>query len=254
MPIEEYLYSADQLDQVAAARDRLTAQCMQRYGLQFTPTSRPQPRAGGQATHRYDVVDPARGYRLPGQAPAAPAPAAPTPPPMTAEQITVLAGNVPGNSKPITAYHGLPVPKGGCLGEADGKLTAQGGSVTDDQLAIGINFDDYKRSMTDGTLQAAFHRWSDCMKARGYSYAAPADAMGDKRWKGTVTPLPEEIATATADAACRQRTNVVGTWYTVESAYEDQAIQANAEKLDQVRRGIAAVVRNAATVNGGGVL
>ncbi|MET8628687.1 hypothetical protein ABZW30_33925 [Kitasatospora sp. NPDC004669] len=249
MPIEEYLYSTDQLDQVADARDKLTAQCMQRYGLQFTPTSRPQPRQGGQATHRYDVVDPARGYRLPG-----PAPANPTPPTMAAEEITVLAGNVPGNSKPITTYHGLPVLKDGCLGEADSKLTAQGGSVTDAQLAVGINFDNYQRSMTDGTLQAAFHRWSECMKPRGYSYAAPTDAMGDKRWKGTVTPSPEEIATATADAACRQQTNVVGTWFTVESAYEDQAIEANLGKLDQVRRGIAAVVRNAATVNGGGVL
>ncbi|MDH6108910.1 hypothetical protein P3T36_006297 [Kitasatospora sp. MAP12-15] len=252
MPIEAYLFTAEQLEQVTAARDKLTVQCMQRFGLSYTPAPQPQPRQGGQAAHRYDVVDPADGYRVPQSAPA---PAASTPPARLApEEITVLAGDVPGNSKPITTFHGLPIPKGGCLGAADAKLTAQGGSMTDSPQAVDINFDDYQHSMTDDRLRAVFSQWSDCMKAKGYAYPTPNDATNDKRWKGTTTASAAEIATATADAQCRQQTNVIGTWFTVESAYEDQAIQANLGRLNQVKQGIAAVVGNAATVNAGGGL
>ena len=166
----------------------------------------------------------------------------------------MLAGDVPGNSKPISTFHGLPVPKGGCLGEAAAKLTAQGGSVTDSPQAVDINFEDYQHSMTDDRLRAAFQQWSNCMRAKGYSYPTPNDATNDRRWKETATASAAEIATATADASCRQQTNIIGTWFTVESAYEDQAIQADLGRLNQVKLGIAAVVKNAATVNAGGEL
>ncbi|MEY9946489.1 hypothetical protein [Kitasatospora sp. GAS1066B] len=251
MPIEQYLFTADQTEQVTEARGRLTVQCMQRYGLTYTPPPLSQSSGpGGQATHRYDVVDPANGYR-----PPKPAEAKPTPPPqLRPAELTVLAGTGPAGTEPITSYRGLPIPKGGCLGEVDAKLTANGGAVTDDPLAISINFDNYRRSMADDTLQAAFHQWSACMKIKGFTYPTPTDAMGDKRWKGTATASAEEIATATADASCRQQANIVGTWFTVESAYEEQAIQADLDKLNQVKQGIAAVLKNAAVANGGGSL
>ncbi|MGF1432193.1 hypothetical protein [Kitasatospora sp. LaBMicrA B282] len=250
LPIDAYLFTPEQFKQLGAARDTLTAQCMQRFGLTYAAPTAPPPRQGNQVTHRYDVVDPADGYRTASSAPA-PTPPAPQ---LTSEEIAVLAGDVPGNAKAITSFHGQSIPKGGCLGEAEAKLTAQGGSMTDSPVAVGINYDDYQRSMTDDRLRAVFQQWSACMKAKGYSYATPNDATDDKQWKGTATPSPTEIATATADAQCRQQTNVIGTWFTVESAYENQAIQANLDQLTQVQQGIAAVVKNAATVDTGGRL
>ncbi|WP_035805256.1 hypothetical protein [Kitasatospora mediocidica] len=250
MPIERYLFSVDQAQQVTEARNRLAAQCMQRYGLTYAPPPVSQSGPGGQATHRYDVVDPANGYRSPTPADAK----LPPPPQLRPAELTVLAGSGPAGTEPITTYGGLPIPKGGCLGEAEAKLTANGGAVVDDQLAININFDNYRRSMTDDKLLAAFHQWSACMKTKGFSYPAPTDAMGDKRWKGSATPSAAEIATATADASCRQQANVVGTWFTVESAYEEQAIQADLGQLDRVQQGIAAVLKNTALANGDGAL
>ncbi|MER5637886.1 hypothetical protein ABT095_13130 [Kitasatospora sp. NPDC002227] len=252
MPVEAYLFSSAQRQQVENARDTLTVRCMQRFGLSYTPPPPPPATDRGQATHRYDVSDPANGYRPPGPAPTP----RPAPPQLSSDAVNVMSGGeVPGSSKTVTSYHGLPIPKGGCAGEADARLTAQGGSILDSQLAVGINFDNYQRSMTDDRLTAVFRQWSDCMKAKGYQYPTPNDAMKDSRWKPTApAPSADEIAVATADSACRQQTNVIGTWYTVESAYETEAIQAAQPELTKVKAGIAAVVHNAETVNSGGSL
>ncbi|MFJ9519843.1 hypothetical protein ACIRPK_16470 [Kitasatospora sp. NPDC101801] len=248
MPVEAYLFSSEQRHQVDTARGTLTAQCMRRFGLAYTPEAPPPASARGQATHRYDVVAPANGYR-----PAEPPTPRPAPPQLSPEVVGVLAGRLPGGAEPSTSYHGTPIPPGGCLGEADARLTAQGGSMLDSQLAVGINFDNYRRSMTDDRLTAVFRAWSDCMRAEGHGYPTPDDAMKDPRWKtGTGPASPEEVAVATADARCRQRTNVIGTWFAVESAYEAEAIAGNLAELTGVRQGIAAVVRNASTVNSGG--
>ncbi|MGC0313913.1 hypothetical protein [Kitasatospora acidiphila] len=250
MPVDAYLFTTEQRGQVDTARGTLVAQCMKRFGLTYTL----QPESGGaprtQATHRYNVADPSNGYR-----PAEPAPARPSPTPMPPDMVNVLTGARPGSSPSSATYHGIPIPKGGCLGEADARLTAQGGSIGDSPLATSINFDLYRQSMTDDRLTTVFRKWSDCMRTKGFSYPTPNDAGNDPRWKtGGATPSPQEVAAATADSTCRQQTNVIGTWFTVESAYETEAIQAHQQELAKVRQGIAAVVKSADVVNSGGTL
>jgi hypothetical protein len=43
---------------------------------------------------------------------------------------------------------------------------------------------------------------------------------------------PAEIATAKADVACKQQTNLVGIWFTVESAHQRTLIIQNTTALN----------------------
>jgi hypothetical protein len=239
LPIEAYLFTEEQRRQLDSARDVLAVQCMKKFGIAYTPVAE-SASSRSQTAHRYDVIDPANGYR--SSDPRTP----PATPNLTPEQATVLTGSLPG--KPAGTYQGSAVPAGGCNGEAARQLTSNGGSLTDSELAVNINFDNYRRSMTDDRLRAVFQTWSDCMKAKGFAYATPADAMRDKRWLTGATASPEEIATATADSACRQQTNVVGTWFAVESADEAQAIKDHLPELTQIRQGMDQVLKSASAV------
>jgi hypothetical protein len=69
------------------------------------------------------------------------------------------------------------------------------------------------------------------MAAAGHDYPGPLDPPKDPRFQGAVaTPL--EVATARADVACKQRTNLVGVWFADESRLQLSLIQANRRALE----------------------
>ena len=59
-----------------------------------------------------------------------------------------------------------------------------------------------------------------------------------------------EIATARADVACKRRTDLVGIWFSVESAYQGAAIRLNAAALGQAKATMQQELRTAATLLG----
>ncbi|MPZ85665.1 MAG: hypothetical protein GEV28_36910 [Actinophytocola sp.] len=61
----------------------------------------------------------------------------------------------------------------------------------------------------DSRVRAVFTGWSRCMSAAGFDYRDPMAANNDPTF-GTGVPTAEEIATATADVACRTEENVNG--------------------------------------------
>jgi hypothetical protein len=105
----------------------------------------------------------------------------------------------------------------------------------------------YRNAQADPRVQTVMHRWHDCMRAAGYDYADVWRANNDPRWTAA-KPTALELATATADVGCKQRTDLASVWLTVEAAYQRQAIAERPEAFDAVRRGLDTQVRRARDV------
>ena len=84
---------------------------------------------------------------------------------------------------------------------------------------------------SDSRWVAGVAAWSACMKDKGFSYDSPLAAIGDAAWRGAATVSPAQIATASADVACKVSTNLVGIGVAVQSAYDQQYIDAHGTEL-----------------------
>ncbi|MFE9426459.1 hypothetical protein ACFYNO_26255 [Kitasatospora sp. NPDC006697] len=217
LPIEDYLLTPAQDARLNHAVWTLAAACMKRHGFDFpTPPELTGQRTGSEVARRYGPTDPAAAAVLGYHDTAAPAPQQPSGPPPPAD---------------------LPAPERaaltGCHGEAQRGLAGTD-PLGSSQLAGQINSMSYDQATVDPRVTAAFATWSGCMKAKGYAYATPVDAYNDPHWKSP-TPGPAEIATALADIACKQQTDLIGTWSTVDAAYQQHQITLHQAQLDHDR-------------------
>ncbi|HEY3483105.1 MAG TPA: hypothetical protein VGL02_29870, partial [Streptomyces sp.] len=142
------------------------------------------------------------------------------------------------------------VPSGGCNGEATAALGGKDGRYGNPDIAESIQADSFTRSQSDARVLKAFAAWSACMRTSGYVYKDPNAATDDPRWAASADPTAAEIATARADVACKRRTDLVGVWSSVESAYQGAAIHLNATALQQARTTMQHELRAAATLLG----
>ncbi|MEE1782808.1 hypothetical protein PUR71_07750 [Streptomyces sp. SP17BM10] len=258
LPIEAYLLSGEQFRQYDAAQTVLVTRCVRGFGLEYArPAGAGSAPSQSQTSHRYDPVELAdvsvHGYHAPDPGGARKPSGGPS---MSPELTTVLGTGLGPGGKPAPGsaaeFRGKALPPGGCVGAAQRELTARGGTGRDADVAVGINYEGFERSMTDPRVKTVFQDWSRCMGDRGYSYATPGDALKDSRWAATTTPSAEEIATATADVDCKARTNVVGVWFTVETAYENELIRQHLPELTAVKAADDAMLELARSVTATG--
>ncbi|MFI5530098.1 hypothetical protein ACIA8O_16290 [Kitasatospora sp. NPDC051853] len=253
LPLDAYLLAPAQLLTVQQAQARLTTACMTRFGFDFAPPQpSPPPRDSDAPTTRVDGrYGPQNAAAMAkwGYHPEGGDPGAGAQPPrleLSPEMTTALRGA----SDPRQKYgpggqsvNGRTVPDRGCVGEAVRTLTGSAdGRIGDAQLAEDLKFRTLVDSQKDARTAAVFARWSECMKESGFDYPDPVAALGDKAWQDGPTPSPRELRVATADAACRHRTNLVGVWYSVDSAYQERAIAENAAAMAQIRTALHAQV------------
>lgn len=192
---------------------------------------------------RYGITDVglARSFGY-GLGPRDPARAVrPARPEIGADGENVLSGQ--GRS----VVNGIAVPEGGCIGEADRNLTEPGTSSVDIRKGNQLNLESFAQSRQDSRVQAAFRSWSACMEQAGYHYADPLAAAADPAFAGT--PDPQQIAVALVDIDCKARTDLVGIWFTVESAYQRRAIDADAAAFAAAKEAIVARDRAATAVS-----
>ncbi|MCM2411033.1 hypothetical protein [Streptomyces sp. RKAG290] len=255
LPVEDYLLSPTENDRVERARSALIGTCMKRFGFDFTPNTPDYKKMSGQVSNRYGPTDTktaaAHGYH-PDQ-PRMGAREADAQKALSKDMKRVLGGSVDssGKASPRTkeSYRGIRIPKDGCSGDSDRRLTAGGGLIQDDAAAIAVNFESFEKSAADPRVKKVFAEWSTCMKEKKFSYATPLEAINDQRWR-TDEPSVPEIATAVAEVECKQRYDVVGVWFSVESSYQRADIKAKAKRMARVRKGIDVAFRNAAAVVG----
>jgi hypothetical protein len=71
------------------------------------------------------------------------------------------------------------------------------------------------------------------MAGFGLKFSSPWQA-NDAGWKMDEPPTTDELRTATSDAHCRDKTNLVGIWYAVESGYQNEIISMNSQEFTKL--------------------
>ncbi|MGY0487264.1 hypothetical protein [Streptomyces sp. WG-D5] len=246
LPVEAYMYTKDQTDQLNNAVVTLRQDCMKDFGFPYQDQKAQgmyQPKSITQ--FRYGMTDAdevaVHGYKPAGSEKKVVKPA---PLKLSPAATTALTGTEDANVKPGSTeakggqdINGKKVPAGGCIGQANRKLgatSAQG--FGDAPVVVKVNTDSWAKSYNDKRVRAVFTKWSACMKEKGYTYADPMKASDDPQWQKTTTATPREQQVASADVACKRKYNVLGVWYAVDVAYQKQMIEQNAEALDDVKK------------------
>ncbi|MFF0160253.1 hypothetical protein ACFYRY_22360 [Streptomyces sp. NPDC005263] len=249
LPIEAYLLSPEESKQILQAELVLRERCMSRFGIPYQAPQQAalfQPKSLTQL--RYGPTDAdavaGHGYKPAGSEKAV---GKPKPQELAPAAAMVLNGTNNPNVKPGSAqakggqdYNGQKVPVGGCIGEAKTKL----GYSADQEpskdgappIADKVNTDSWAKSYEDARVKAVFGKWSACMKEKGYTYADPMKANDDPQWQETSLATAKEKQVASADVACKAKYNVIGTWYAVDAAYQEQMIEQNAQALAEVKK------------------
>ncbi|MGW2485701.1 hypothetical protein ACWCV9_00585 [Streptomyces sp. NPDC001606] len=267
LPIERYMLTPRQALEYDEADDAAVRACMRRLSVPYPAAARLP--AGSAAERealdaytvlyrRYGLTDAAEartwGYHTPTAASsgttAAKAAKVAKPRSLSTAARGVLTG-VDTSGTPLTAYRGRPVPRGGCLDEAERLLGAggsQGPGTDTDGIVTSIKADGFERSMSDPRVTKVFSAWSACMTSRGFRMSTPMDEVPSSNG---ATPSRSEIAQARADVACKARTNLVGVWFAVESAYELAAIAEHRAELDRLVKARDATIRAIARLSHG---
>ncbi len=255
LPTDSYRPTAAQQNVIADAVGVKTAQCMSQFGFMWTWTTRasslPAPH---QADRLYGVSDLATAQRYGYHLPSTDNRGRGEQRSLSASERLVLSGGAagagasPGDSP--ASYQGKSIPVGGCAGQAR-RETIGVDDIDPARVADAITVGMWEKSKTDTRVLAAITAWSDCMKQSGYHYASPLDAGSDHpEWPRSVDPSAAEIGTAVADVRCKQRTNLIGVWFTIESAYENEAIQLRFEQLSHIRKQWEEAAARAAQIAG----
>lgn len=151
----------------------------------------------------------------------------------------------------IREYNGRPVPEGGCFADSQRRLDEGAPAFNGYGLVEGLHAESSNRAEKDSRVQAVWSLWSGCMANKGFDYTTPWEANDDPQW-GSAANKTREIATATADVACREQTNLVGIWHAVDVAYQHQLIEEHQHELDALLELIEVQKRNAARIIAGG--
>ncbi|WP_225846689.1 hypothetical protein [Streptomyces sp. HPF1205] len=248
LPIEAYMLTPLQGARLGWEQDRALRACMARFGLDYPDAGPPPsgPDAGQEfavMNRRYGVSAPSAaavwGYHL---ARSAPSPASSRVlAPLTDAQSTVFGGTDPRTGKPVTRFHGKPLPAGGCSAESADLFpdvaSPQGPGTAPGQTVATIKSDSFAASAADPRVTRVFAAWNSCMRGHGYHLPAdPLKAPAGLRTLHDARPDRAEIAQAVADVACKQRTGLVQVWFAVESAYQVRDIARHRADLEKVKR------------------
>ncbi|MFG2813778.1 hypothetical protein [Streptomyces sp. NPDC048410] len=234
------------MGQISHAKKILVGDCMKDFGFTWAPTP-DLPKVGPKTLTdwRYGIHDMAlakeRGYK-----------------PAAKEQVAYDAALKKGAVDGTTAdspearaldgrlkeVGGRKVPAGGCVGAANRGVDAE---AVQARTALGLANAAFVKAQQEPQVVRAFADWSACMKRGGYTYKAPLDASDDRRFSGPQVS-PQEIATATTDITCRQKTDVARIWFQAESDLQKKAIDDHAEELSTEHHEIDSAVRKASQI------
>ncbi|WP_326557156.1 hypothetical protein [Micromonospora sp. NBC_01796] len=260
-PLDAYEPTPEQQRTIIEAHQLLVQKCAQRFSFDVNmPESVSTPDV--KHARLFGIVNAeeaaSHGYRVPGME----APPGATGPSNTKsatggwnpsdDEFIVVRGvdRYTGQSKTGKKINSVPVPDGGCAGEAMRQLGEGGSATAPDlmELPSRLSSGAHQSAEKDSRVVAAFGAWSACMKEAGYEFSNPWEP-NDKNWGRQVTS--EEIATATADVECRQSTRLVEIWLAVEVAYQNREMENHAADLSAAKNSFETRLKNAAKILAG---
>ncbi|PPK61755.1 hypothetical protein V5P93_000085 [Actinokineospora auranticolor] len=244
LPLDFYQPTREQNDLIVKAQLVLVNKCMARFGFEPIPSTTEDTPRMTDARYGINVAAEVQQYgyhRVPEQVHKSSGGKKPS----EAEQ-NILTGR--GQS----VHNGVPVPPGGCLAEARSTMSGvkTDAESYDENVAIGLKGESMDRLRSDSRVRAAYAKWTECMKQSGFDYRDPWAANNDSQWTGE-SANKEEVRTALADLACRRQADVNNVSYAVDTAYQKQSIEKNAEVLRAQRALLENVLRKAGEIVGG---
>lgn len=230
LPVQAYLLSYQQRDDLNRAYERLVERCMRERGAPVKTLTHVRPPLKDFLERRYGLTDLEQaeqyGYGLPPSRNAAP----PTAPKLTAAQRRIYDGASGGRQ-----------PRG-CVGWAVRRL-GDSSRTRDTPFAMKLQRKTWDVSAKDPRVVAAVTKWSSCMSARGYHFSSPMDTPG----KTAVGKAAERVQ-ATTEVRCNRSSGVVREWFAVEAAYQEEAIERDKDTLIAERSAALRVVDRARAV------
>ncbi|MGW8768472.1 hypothetical protein ACWGN5_39030 [Streptomyces sp. NPDC055815] len=260
-PLDGYETTADQRRKLEQAQSRVTSDCMKRFGFTYELPRSPVTGGRSDASH-YGLTDAtvaARNGYTPNR--GAQRPPKPTAPDLGPSGELALNGPEYKGPQPMSleearakdsgkTLNGQKVPVGGCLREGFLTLYAPKKGAVDIMFVTNVGMDAYSRSREDSRVVAAVKAWSSCMAEKGYKADEPVSPQKDLGLDANTYGSPRAIAAAKQDVACKERANLVGIWFTVETAYQKRNIEQNAETLNQAKTELNERLKLAATLAG----
>lgn len=263
LPLDRYEPTAEQQRVQAQAHRLLVRECARRFGFEVPAVSPAETTAPIGHERLYGIItieDATRfGYRPPvdvltrqaAKSAKAEASARPDGWQPSDEEFVAVRGvdRYTGEPRTGTAIKGVPVPRGGCAGEAGRQLDRDvpTSAVPLADLPGKLALEAHRSAEADSRVRSGFAAWASCMKRAGYTYRSPWEP-NDRSWGERITA--EEKATAKADVQCRRETGLLDVWLAVEKAYQDRLIADNDDKLADVAKALEVRSRNAAAVLG----
>ncbi|WP_030693554.1 hypothetical protein [Streptomyces globisporus] len=262
-PLDGYATTEDQRRKLEQAQSRVTGDCMKRFGFDYELPRSPAPISRPGDSRRYGLTDPTIAARY-GYVPNRGAQPPAKPSVQALDPSGELALNGPDGYKgpqPMSleeaevkdsgkTLNGQKVPIGGCIREGYLTIYAPKKGAVDSMFVTNVRMDAYTRSREDSRVVAAVKAWSACMAEKGYKVDEPVSPQNDLGLDSNTFGGPKAIAAAEQDVACKEKANLVGIWYTVESAYQKRSIEQNAETLNQAKTELNDRLKLAATLAG----
>ncbi|MER7046938.1 hypothetical protein ABT391_18985 [Streptomyces jumonjinensis] len=256
LPLEDYLFSDAERMQLDEGRAALINKCLRRFEMRDDfklPGMPPGPRS--LMDRRYGLTDEAAarvyGYHLrddPRGRPATSPPEAETA--AEKKRLAVLQGadGAKSGGGRVLRVKGMPVPAGGCVGEADREIAGKD-QPGPGELARGANFQTFDISKRDPRVTEVFKEWSECMEKAGHSYPDPLTAMSDSGFQGKSSTRAERKA-AVADVDCKRQTNLIGVWFTVETSVQKELIRQKKSDFSSALKAKKSQLAKAAAASG----
>ncbi|SCK13319.1 hypothetical protein [Streptomyces sp. WMMB 322] len=245
LPFDRYVLSLKEHYTVSDASDLLIEKCMRKKGYEWKSVERPPDAVDVKNRRRYGVVESAVaekfGYHAPEEL-------------MNPYEVKEREASREKELSPGAKTAALSGD--GCAVKADERLS--GGREPDYDKLSEIDARIFEKSQKVPEVERAMEAWSACMREKGFDYDKPAEAVNDARWwsKGSsdesAAASRRERATASADVRCKDRTGLVGLWFSAEKRLEREQV----EKTPEFFRELASVkkenLRNARAVIGRG--
>jgi hypothetical protein len=224
LPLDAYEDSPQNQAAVLDAINMLAVKCMRSRGFTFAAVP---PSAQGIASEQliepYGVTSPAQaasyGYQTPPSS-AGTSSASGQRAQHSAAYIRALWGVVPGTSV-SSGEHKLP----GCMPAAVDRVNPPNTSHLDLSLSGQLELQAEQYTAEDARVTKVEAAWRACMTRKGFQYPTPMAAQAAFPQTGHANQA--QIATAEADVACKEQTNLPGVWLAVEAGYEKELIAGN---------------------------
>lgn len=148
----------------------------------------------------------------------------------------------------VQRINGHSVPRGGCAKEADAKISAGAETISVDPFSLSLVAQE--KTEKDPRMRKVNSAWSRCMRGSGLPYDAPWDTVPATRPDGLyhTNPTSGELRVATADAQCREKTNVLGFWIAIETSYQEQLIKNHGADLAKADKAMKIWLKNAYSI------